>query len=220
MLFVHINEILDNLMLVDYVVFSYLVKSTWTIKAFFPILIQEDRLIAVSLASKMVESAKFQAVQVTYWFYLIRIVKLDIDPFVFSNLCLLSNQARFYEGKEPIQFFVIINQCGSDVVVVLLNLLLECISQTRLQSSGVVLPFQQTVNDLVVNDIIIVMLLWIYNCGAFVFMWWIYDCGILINCVCLYDLCIKICDLWCLIKCILLLITTVKRATFCWLLNV
>jgi hypothetical protein len=28
MLFVHINEILDNLMLVDYVVFSYLVKST------------------------------------------------------------------------------------------------------------------------------------------------------------------------------------------------
>jgi hypothetical protein len=54
---------------------------------------------------------------------------------------------------------VIINQCGSDVVVVLLNLLLERISQTRLQSSGVVLPFQQTVNDLVVNDIIIVMLL-------------------------------------------------------------
>ena len=54
---------------------------------------------------------------------------------------------------------MIINQCGSDVVVVLLNLLLECISQTRLQSSGVVLPFQQTVNDLVVNDIIIVMLL-------------------------------------------------------------
>ena len=66
MMFVHINEILDNLMLVDYVVFSYLVKSTRTIKAFFPILIQEDRLIAVSLASKMVESAKFQAVQVTY----------------------------------------------------------------------------------------------------------------------------------------------------------
>jgi hypothetical protein len=54
---------------------------------------------------------------------------------------------------------VIINQCGSDVVVVLLNLLLECISQTRLQSSGGVLPFQQTVNDLVVNDIIIVVLL-------------------------------------------------------------
>ncbi|AQK66065.1 Villin-4 [Zea mays] len=92
--------------------------------------IEEDRLIAVSLASKMVESAKFQAIQ-----------------------------ARFYEGKEPIQFFVIINQCGSDVVVVLLNLLLECISQTRLQSSGVVLPFQQTINDLVVNDLIIVMLL-------------------------------------------------------------
>jgi hypothetical protein len=63
----------------------------------------------------------------------------------------------------------------------------------------------------VVNDIIIVMLLWIYNCGAFAFMWWIYDCGIMINCVCLYDLCIKICDLWCLIKCILLLlITTIK----------
>jgi len=40
--------------------------------------IEEDRVIAVSLASKMVESAKFQAVQ-----------------------------ARFYEGKEPIQFFVI-----------------------------------------------------------------------------------------------------------------
>jgi hypothetical protein len=42
----------------------------------------------------------------------------------------------------------------------------------------------------------------------------------LINCVCLCDLCIKICDLWCLIKCILLLITTVTRATFCWLLNI
>jgi hypothetical protein len=67
-----------------------------------------------------------------------------------------------------------------------------------------------SINDLVVNDIIIMMLLWIYNCGAFVFMWWIYDCGILINCVCLYDLCIKIYDLWCLIKCIFLLITTVK----------
>jgi hypothetical protein len=77
-----------------------------------------------------------------------------MDPFVFSNLCLLSNQARFYEGKELIQFFM---NCdyqsvrGSDVVVVLLNLLLECISQTRLQSSDGVLPFQQTVNDLVVN---------------------------------------------------------------------
>ncbi|ONM58013.1 Villin-4 [Zea mays] len=40
--------------------------------------IEDDKVIAVSLASKMVESAKFQAVQ-----------------------------ARFYEGKEPIQFFVI-----------------------------------------------------------------------------------------------------------------
>ncbi|KAL6660864.1 hypothetical protein ACP70R_000248 [Stipagrostis hirtigluma subsp. patula] len=40
--------------------------------------IEEDRVTAISLASKMVESAKFQAVQ-----------------------------ARFYEGKEPIQFFVI-----------------------------------------------------------------------------------------------------------------
>jgi hypothetical protein len=46
------------------------------------------------------------------------------------------------------------------------------------------------------------------------------DCGILINYVFLYDLCIKICDLWCLIKCILLLITTIKKVTFCWLLNV
>ncbi|KAF8733142.1 hypothetical protein HU200_015515 [Digitaria exilis] len=40
--------------------------------------VEEDRVTAVSLASKMVESAKFQAVQ-----------------------------ARLYEGKEPIQFFVI-----------------------------------------------------------------------------------------------------------------
>ncbi|RLM54500.1 villin-4 [Panicum miliaceum] len=40
--------------------------------------VEEDRITAVSLASKMVESAKFQAVQ-----------------------------ARLYEGKEPIQFFVI-----------------------------------------------------------------------------------------------------------------
>lgn len=48
--------------------------GTWFVKKS----IEEDRLIAVSLASKMVESAKFQAVQ-----------------------------ARFYEGKEPIQFFVI-----------------------------------------------------------------------------------------------------------------
>lgn len=40
--------------------------------------IEEDRVTAVSLASKMVESAKFQAVQ-----------------------------TRLYEGKEPIQFFVI-----------------------------------------------------------------------------------------------------------------
>ncbi|XP_039806628.1 villin-5 isoform X2 [Panicum virgatum] len=40
--------------------------------------VEEDRVTAVSLASKMVESAKFQAVQV-----------------------------RLYEGKEPIQFFVI-----------------------------------------------------------------------------------------------------------------
>ncbi|KAG8086995.1 hypothetical protein GUJ93_ZPchr0010g7989 [Zizania palustris] len=40
--------------------------------------IEEDRVIAVSLASKMVESSKFQAVQ-----------------------------TRLYEGKEPIQFFVI-----------------------------------------------------------------------------------------------------------------
>jgi gelsolin len=40
--------------------------------------IQEDRVTAISLASKMVESAKFQAVQ-----------------------------TRLYEGKEPIQFFVI-----------------------------------------------------------------------------------------------------------------
>ena len=107
MLFVHISEILDNLMLVDYVVFSYLVKSTWTIKVFFSILIQEDRVIAVSLASKMVESAKFQAVQVTHWFSLCGIVKLDINPFVFFNVSLLCNQACFYEGKEPIQFFVI-----------------------------------------------------------------------------------------------------------------
>lgn len=40
--------------------------------------IEEDRVTAISLASKMVESAKFQAVQ-----------------------------TRLYEGKEPIQFFVI-----------------------------------------------------------------------------------------------------------------
>ncbi|XP_062195652.1 villin-5 [Phragmites australis] len=40
--------------------------------------IEEDRVTAIALASKMVESAKFQAVQ-----------------------------ARLYEGKEPIQFFVI-----------------------------------------------------------------------------------------------------------------
>ncbi|KAG2609562.1 villin-5-like isoform X1 [Panicum virgatum] len=40
--------------------------------------VEEDRVTAVSLASKMVESAKFQAVQ-----------------------------ARLYEGKEPVQFFVI-----------------------------------------------------------------------------------------------------------------
>ncbi|KAK8454992.1 hypothetical protein SEVIR_4G064000v4 [Setaria viridis] len=40
--------------------------------------VEEDRVTAVSLASKMVESTKFQAVQ-----------------------------ARLYEGKEPIQFFVI-----------------------------------------------------------------------------------------------------------------
>jgi hypothetical protein len=86
--------------------------------------------------------------------------------------------------------------------------------------AGVIWNISDVIIDLVVNDIIIVMLLWIYNCGVFVFMWWIYDCGILINCVCLYDLCIKIYDLWCLIKCIFLLITTVKRVTFCWLLNV
>ncbi|XP_062191990.1 villin-5-like [Phragmites australis] len=40
--------------------------------------VEEDRVTAISLASKMVESGKFQAVQ-----------------------------ARLYEGKEPIQFFVI-----------------------------------------------------------------------------------------------------------------
>jgi hypothetical protein len=31
---------------------------------------------------------------------------------------------------------------------------------------------------------------------------------------------LKVLTLWCLIKCIFLLITTVKRVTFCWLLNV
>jgi hypothetical protein len=55
----------------------------------------------------MVESAKFQAVQVTQRFSLYGIFKLDKNPCVISNVSLLFLQARLYEGKEPIQFFVI-----------------------------------------------------------------------------------------------------------------
>jgi hypothetical protein len=48
--------------------------------------VEEDRITAVSLASKMVESAKFQAVQVTQRFSLYGIFKLDKNPCVISTL--------------------------------------------------------------------------------------------------------------------------------------
>jgi hypothetical protein len=61
---------------------------------------QEERASAISLASKMVQAAKFQATMVSHWF---SYVKLDYH----SNV-LVSVQARLYEGKEPVQFFVIL----------------------------------------------------------------------------------------------------------------
>lgn len=66
---------------------------------------QEERNAAISLANKMVESVKFQATQVSKKMENV----LNVTTILWS-LCPINMfhfQARLYDGKEPIQFFVI-----------------------------------------------------------------------------------------------------------------
>ena len=70
----------------------------------------------MSLASKMVQAAKFQAVQVISW---LLYIKLEYQSLIIFSYA----QARIYEGREPIQFFVIFQSL--QVFKVCFNLLVK-----------------------------------------------------------------------------------------------